>query len=139
MRDLLERFAQMLETNRIQLDVPIDLPSILADPKYLQTIFVSLLGNAQKFSAAETPIRIAARRQAAEMVITVTDTGIGIAPDDLPHIFDRFYRVRQMGNAEGTGLGLYIAKALVEAHGGHIRVESEQGKGSTFSFTLPVA
>ena len=71
--------------------------------------------------------------------VSVTDQGIGIAAKDLPHIFDRFFRVERMRKAEGTGLGLYITKRLVEAHGGHIRVESEEGKGSTFSFTLPVA
>ena len=150
MQDLLQRYATVLETRRIQLDLPADLPPVLADPKYLQTILLSLLGNAQKFSAADMPIRVAACRQEGEVVIAVTDQGIGIAPDDLPRLFDRFYRVGQVHKAEGTGLGLYIAKRLVDAHGlpavagtakmgGRIWAESEVGKGSTFSFTLPVA
>ena len=139
LRELLPRFAQVLETGRIHLDLPADLPPVAADPKYLQTILLSLLGNALKFSAPDTPILLAARRQEGEVVITVTDQGIGIAPEDLPHIFDRFYRVERMRKAEGTGLGLYITKCLVEAHGGRLRVESEEGKGSTFSFTLPVS
>ncbi len=82
---------------------------------------------------------VTAHRQDDEVVIAVHDQGIGIAPDDLPHIFDRFYRVGHMRRAEGTGLGLYITKRLVEAHGGRIWAESEEGKGSTFSFTLPTA
>ena len=98
----------------------------------------NLLENAQKFSAPETPINVTARQEGEEVDIAVTDRGIGIAPDDQPHIFDRFYRVEQMRKAEGTGLGLYITKRLVEAHGGRIWVESEVGKGSTFSFTLPL-
>ena len=139
LHDLLQRFVKMLETNRIHLDLSTELPPVLADPKYLQTIFVSLLGNAQKFSDPDTPIIVAARRQDAEMEISIRDEGIGIAPEDLPHIFDRFYRIGRTHNAEGTGLGLYIAKRLVEAHGGRIRVESVEGKGSTFFVTLPVA
>ena len=73
------------------------------------------------------------------MVVTVSDQGRGIAPEDIPHLFERFYRAPEARKAEGIGLGLYITRMLVEAHGGRIWVESEVGKGSTFSFTLPVA
>jgi PAS domain S-box-containing protein len=137
--DFLRRFAQVLEIARIHLDVSADLPPLQADPNLLETILLNLLQNAQKFSQPETPIQVAAHRQNGEVVISVTDHGIGIAPDDLPHIFDRFYRVARIRRAEGTGLGLYITKRLVEAHGGRIWAESEEGKGSTFSFTLPIA
>lgn len=139
LQELLPKFAQILETTRIEVKLPANLPTMLADPQYLQTIFLSLLGNAQKFSAIDTPIRITGHRYNSEVVISVTDQGIGIAPDDLPHIFDRFYRVESMCKAEGTGLGLYTTKRLVEAHGGQIKVKSTVGQGSTFSFTLPVA
>lgn len=135
----LQHFGQALETSRIHLDLPLDLPPVQADLEYLQTIFVNLLDNAQKFSREDTPIHVAASRQDGEVVISVTDQGIGIAPEDLPHIFDRFYRVGHVRKAEGTGLGLFITKRLVEAHGGRIWVESEVGKGSTFNFTLPLA
>ncbi|MHB0938504.1 MAG: sensor histidine kinase [Armatimonadota bacterium] len=137
--DVLQRSADILELARIHLDLPPDLPPVLADPERLETILVNLLENAQKFSEAGTPIRVAARRQNGEVVIAVTDQGIGIAPYDLPHIFDRFYRVEKIRKAEGTGLGLYLTRRLVELHGGRIWVESAVGKGSTFSFTLPVA
>ena len=73
------------------------------------------------------------------MVISVSDQGTGIPAEAIPHLFERFYRAPGKRKTEGIGLGLYITKVLVEAHGGHIRVESEVGTGSTFSFTLPVA
>ena len=137
LHELLPRFAQVLEISRIQLDLPVDLPPVLAEPKYLQTMLLSLLGNALKFSTGA--IRLTAQHRDDEMVIAVHDQGIGIAPEDLPHLFDRFYRVGLISRAEGTGLGLYIAKRLVEAHGGRIWVESEVGKGSTFYLSLPIA
>jgi two-component system phosphate regulon sensor histidine kinase PhoR len=73
------------------------------------------------------------------VVFTVKDTGTGIAPDLLPRIFERFYKVDRSRSSGGTGLGLSIARHMVEAHGGHIWAESEVGKGSTFNFSLPVA
>jgi len=139
LNDLLQHSEQALETNRLHLDVPPDLPPVQADPEYLQTIVINLLDNAQKFSKPDTPIHVTGYRQDGEVVISVADQGIGIAPEDLPHIFDRFYRVGLVRKAEGTGLGLYIVKRLVEIQGGRIRVESEVGKGSTFYCTLPVA
>ncbi len=78
-------------------------------------------------------------RQDGEVVISVRDRGVGIPPEELPRIFDRYYRAKTKARAEGLGLGLYITRLIVEAHGGRIWVESEVGKGSTFSFTLPVA
>ncbi|MHB9109944.1 MAG: PAS domain-containing sensor histidine kinase [Armatimonadota bacterium] len=137
--DLLQRMDQVLDIGRIRLDVAPGLPAVQADPRYLDIVLSSLLGNAEKFSDAETPIHVAVHRQDAAVVITVADEGVGITPEDLPHIFDRFYRVGQVRRAEGTGLGLYVARRLVEAHGGRIWVESEAGKGSTFYFTLPAA
>jgi len=139
LRDILQRYSHILDTTRIHLGLPPDLPPVRVDPERLETILVNLLHNALKFSAPETPVRVDARRQNGEVVISVTDQGIGIAPEDLPHIFDRFYRVERMRKAEGTGLGLYITRRLVETHGGRIWVESTVGKGSTFSFTLPIA
>jgi len=139
LHDFSRRFDAVLESGRLHLDLPTDLPPVQADPRYLDTILLGLLDNAQKFAASDTPIRVTTRPQDGEVVISVADQGIGIAPGDLPYIFDRFYRVEQIRRAEGTGLGLYVAKRLVEAHGGRVWVESEVGKGSTFFFTLPVA
>ncbi|MHB0937761.1 MAG: sensor histidine kinase [Armatimonadota bacterium] len=139
LQDLLQRAGDMLDVRRIHLDLALDLPPVPADPRLLETILLNLLQNAQKFSDPETPIRVAACPGDGEIVVSVADRGIGIAPGDLPHIFDRYYRVARVRRAEGTGLGLYIAKRLVETHGGQIWAESVEGQGSTFSFTLPAA
>ncbi len=98
---------------------------------------VNLLSNAFKYSTAETPVDVRVEREGDDALVTVEDRGSGIAEDVQAHIFDRYYRVRGDGKAEGLGLGLYIARFIVEAHGGRIWCESEVGKGSRFSFTLP--
>jgi signal transduction histidine kinase len=84
-------------------------------------------------------VRIAADLRSEEIVISVSDTGVGIPPDHLPHIFDRHWHARRSARTLGTGLGLAIARGIVEAHGGRIWVQSTEGAGSTFSFTVPVA
>ncbi|MHB9132689.1 MAG: sensor histidine kinase [Armatimonadota bacterium] len=135
----LRQNQQVLATERMQLDLPENLPPVSADPHRLTRILLNLLENAQKYSQPTTPIYISAYQQDREVVIAVADQGQGIRPEDMPKIFDRFYRASHQRKGVGIGLGLYITKALVEAHGGRIWVESELGKGSTFSFTLPVA
>ena len=137
--EFLQHAGRALEPGRIQLDLPPNLPPVRVDPQYLQVILFNLLDNARKFSAPGTPVRVAARPRDGEVAVSVTDQGIGIAPEDLPHIFDRFYRAGYIRAAEGTGLGLFITRRLVEMHGGRIAVESEAGKGSMFTFTLPAA
>ena len=150
--DLMELVGQaiavvkpMAEDKRISitLDIPSALPTIYGDPKRVDQILVNLLSNAIKYTPDTGSVTLSVQKDdAADMVrISVTDTGIGIPADLLPHIFDRFVRAERaerLGTA-GTGLGLAIAKGLVEAHGGEIWVESEEGCGSTFTFTLPVA
>ena len=137
--DLLTRSAAVMDIARIQLEVPDDLPAIAADYNRLERIITNLLSNALKYSAPATPLKIHARQVDGEVEISVTDQGHGIAPADIPHIFERFYRVSNERKTEGLGLGLYITRQLVEAHGGRIWVESAVGEGSTFYFTLPVA
>ena len=136
--ELLARNAAALQAERIRLDLPNDLPTVRADDTRLERILLNLLSNAQKYAAPSTPIRVHVQQTDDELTIAVIDQGQGIHPDDLPHLFERFYRARGERRAEGIGLGLYISRLLVEAHGGHIRVESELGKGSTFTFTLPL-
>ncbi|HEX2949748.1 MAG TPA: ATP-binding protein, partial [Armatimonadota bacterium] len=137
--NLLQRNAGVLETDRVQLKVPADLPPVWADYNRLDRIFTNLLTNALKYSDPGTPVWVHAYRTDDMVEITVSDRGQGIAPEDVPHIFERFYRAHGVRKGEGLGLGLYITRMLVEAHGGRIWVESTMGKGSTFSFTLPVA
>jgi histidine kinase len=140
-----KRLAPQAESKRISLDVelPADLPRVLADEDRAIQILTNLTGNALQYTPEGRRVTITAKRVNDEVQISVRDTGVGIQPEHLSHIFDRFYRVdksrsRQAGG--GSGIGLTIARALVEAQGGRIRVESEgDGMGSIFSFTLRVA
>jgi len=134
---LLRRLQPVLEVPRFQLDLSDDLPPVVADPDRLERILTNLLSNALKYSTPGTPVRVSAQVQEHMVCVSVADQGPGIASDDLPHLFDRFYRAKRTQKAEGLGLGLYITRVLVEAHGGQITVESEEGHGSTFTFTLP--
>jgi len=137
--DLLIRLQTILPVDRINVDISPNLPPARADYNRLERILLNLLSNALKYSTEGSPVHLQARRQDDEILIAVSDRGRGIAPGDIPNLFERFYRAGSERRAEGVGLGLYITKLLVEAHGGQIRVESEEGSGSTFSFTLPVA
>ncbi len=137
--DLLDRVKMTLDVERITTEIAPDLPLVAADYDRLERIFLNLLSNALKYSPAGTPVTIRACRRDDTVVIAVADQGRGIPVEDQAHIFDRFYRVKAERKAEGIGLGLYITRLLVEAHGGRIRVESEPGNGSVFSFTLPIA
>jgi signal transduction histidine kinase len=127
----------------ITLEVDIDkrLGDYTGDERKIKQILLNLLSNAVKFTPVGGRIGIDARQIDGAVEISVSDTGIGIAPEDQPRIFEEF---RQVGSdyahkTEGTGLGLTLAKKFVELHGGKIWVESEVGKGSTFTFTLPIS
>ena len=137
--DFVIQYASVLERARLVVEIPPALPPVLADPRRLDRILVNLLMNAQKYSRPPAPIRLSAAQRDAEVVVSVQDQGQGIPAEEFPHLFDLFSRVEKGRKAEGVGLGLYITRTLVEAHGGRIWVESEEGKGSTFSFTLPIA
>jgi signal transduction histidine kinase len=127
----------------ISVDVSPEIPEVWGDPKRVHQILVNLLSNAVKYTPDTGTVTISARQdETSEMVeISVSDTGIGIPPDLLPDIFDRFSRVErpEIQHIVGTGLGLSVAKGLVETHGGEIWVESEEGLGTCFTFTLPIA
>jgi PAS domain S-box-containing protein len=125
-------------SSELGLDMPADLPEIWADRDRLLQVFENLLGNAIKFGASGGRITVGARQREGDILFWVEDTGAGIAADHLPHLFDRFWQVRK-AERRGAGLGLAIVKGIIEAHGGHIWVESTLGQGSKFFFTLPVA
>jgi len=135
----------MAEAKRmfINVDVAPRLPKIWGDPKRVNQILVNLLSNSIKYTPDTGTVTISARiaETAEEVLMSVADTGIGIPADHLPHIFERFSRVEraETQHTVGTGLGLSIVKGLVEAHGGRIRAESEEGSGTCFTFTLPLA
>jgi signal transduction histidine kinase len=138
--DALELLRPLAAAKRITLetDLPPALPSVAADRERLLQVFSNLGGNAIKFTPENGRIEIRAAARDTTVEFTVRDTGPGITSEDLPHIFDRFWQGRKTARA-GVGLGLAIAKGIVESHGGAIRVESEPGRGSCFAFTLPVA
>jgi signal transduction histidine kinase len=132
---MLQTTDGVLEVARVENAVPSGLPPVLADPDRLDRILTNLLGNALKYSRDRVIVHAECTHD--RVSVSVADRGAGIEADDLPRIFDRYYR-GQRHEGEGLGLGLYIVRKLVEAHGGMIWAESREGEGSTFTFTLPM-
>jgi two-component system phosphate regulon sensor histidine kinase PhoR len=123
----------------LNLDILPELPRVIGDEDRIEQVLVNITHNAIKFTPENGSITISSKAEGNMVSISVSDTGIGIPEDDLPHIFERFYKVDKARSGGGTGLGLSIAKHIVRAHGGDISVESEEGKGSTFTFRLPTS
>jgi two-component system phosphate regulon sensor histidine kinase PhoR len=147
-RGVVDRLSPQAE--RAGLDVrtslPDGLPPVLADRERIARVLLNLIHNAIKFTPAGGTIRVSAQAGDGVVTFSVSDTGVGISADDLPRVFERFYKVdpARSGRADsvgssGTGLGLAIAKHTVQSHGGRIWVTSHPGAGATFSFTLPIA
>jgi signal transduction histidine kinase len=122
----------------VRADIPRDAEKVFADPTALRQVLGNLVENAVRHTAEGT-VRVVARREGDTITLAVSDTGIGIPPEHLPRIFERFYRVDPARSREqgGTGLGLAIVRHLVEAHGGHVTAESEAGVGTTILTTWP--
>ena len=121
----------------ISENIPETLPEVEADRERLMQTMTNLLGNAIKFSPNGGSIIVKVEGRDSELLVEVADQGIGIPKKDIPHIFEKFYRAKDSMSTGGAGLGLYITKQIVKAHGGRIWVESEINKGSTFYFTIP--
>jgi len=121
---------------RLSLRLPSEEVRVLADQERIQQAVTNLVHNAIKFTPPGGEITIAASRAGSEVVVAVQDTGVGISADDLPRIFERFYKADRARSGGGTGLGLAIAKHIVQSHGGRIWAESVEGQGSTFFFSL---
>lgn len=139
--DAVSRLRPQADRHRVSLDAAPGPPiTVSADANRVMQVFTNLIDNAIHFTPEGGRIDVALRTEGADAVASVADTGRGIPADDLPRIFDRFYRVDRSRSREagGTGLGLAIAKHIVEAHGGRIAVSSRLGLGSVFSFTLPL-
>jgi PAS domain S-box-containing protein len=120
-------------------DVAGGLPKVAGDSLRIERILHNLIDNAIKYSPAGSEVRVSARQDGHMMVVSVRDQGVGISPQDMARLFEPFQRLEPTGmKAAGIGLGLVVCKRLAEAHGGRMQVESEPGKGSTFSFTLPI-
>ncbi|OJT18782.1 hypothetical protein BO221_39310 [Archangium sp. Cb G35] len=136
--DAIELHRPLAEARRLRLERELEsgLPRVLADRGRVLQVFSNLIGNALRYTPEGGRVAVRARREGRFVRFFVCDTGKGIAPEHLPHLFERYWQPK--GTREGAGLGLPIAKGIVEAHGGYILVESELGRGSTFSFTLLV-
>ncbi len=138
--DLRDRMAGLLEAERIRMEAPARLPRVSVDPDRLERILINLLSNALRYSVPGTEVTVALSCRNGEVITSVRDCGMGIPADEIPLLFQPYRRAMVARRPEERlGLGLYITKGLVEIHGGRIWVESELRKGSTFSFSLPVA
>jgi two-component system sensor histidine kinase ResE len=140
--DTLESFTELAKYGEITLEGNVD-PEV--DPVHMDTqavgrVLNNLISNALRHTAPQGRVSVWARRTKRGAEVTVSDTGAGIQAEDLPHIFERFYRgdvSRSRSRGTGAGLGLAIARGIVQAHGGDIQVESQVGKGTQFTFYLP--
>ena len=134
-----DRLYALTSRHRLRILLPRTLPPVAIDDNRIGQVLTNLVDNAVKYSAEGTQIMLEAQPDGKGIIVSVTDEGVGIPPELHEKIFERFYQVEDpvLGHREGTGLGLCICRGIVEAHGGRIWVESEPGKGSKFSFSLP--
>ncbi|MEN8615289.1 ATP-binding protein [Dehalogenimonas sp. THU2] len=139
MHSVVERLRPQAERAELTISVEpaLNLPLIKADAGRIEQVLMNLVHNSIKFTPPGGQVTLAAAARDKGIEVTIRDTGVGIAYDDLPRIFERFYKADKARSAGGTGLGLAIAKHIVQAHGGQIRAESEPGQGTAFHFTLP--
>jgi PAS domain S-box-containing protein len=136
---VIEKGKSLTGSHRLLMDFPDELPLVFVDKIRVELILSNLLSNAVKYSPEGTEIRVSIREAEKNLIISVSDQGVGIPKEKLGSLFQAFERLENKDRpAYGLGLGLLVCKRLVEVHGGKIWVESEQGKGSTFSFTLPL-
>ena len=147
LQDLLSSVTHEFQTqanakgHELTFDPPENRPQVKVDLSRIRQVLQNLVGNAIKYTPDQGEIKVFSERENGMIWVRVQDNGLGIPEDDLPHIFDKFYRVDADDRADiqGNGLGLAIVKAIVEQHGGEIKVESTFGEGSCFSFSLPLA
>lgn len=143
--DLLRKVVDQYEAEarhrniRLELALQMGLSAVMGDALALERVFANLLCNALKFTPTLGKVTIRTEQRLDLVVVSVVDTGPGIPVDEIPILFDKYTHAKRQTGEEGTGLGLFIVKALVEAHGGHIEVDSKVGEGSSFSIFLPGA
>ena len=144
-RDIIDTAVEIAlpkrEEKKIQLNVDIDkqLPDIEADKELITYVFLNLIANAFKYTPSGGKVLVQVSQKNSSITVEVKDTGIGIPTQDLPHIFEEFFRASNVvKTTKGTGLGLSLVKYVIEKHGGNILLESEVGKGSSFRFTIPI-
>ena len=135
----LEPLDDRLRNRPLTVDVPPDLPLVPMDFVLIAQVLLNVLDNALKYSPPDAPVEVLARVEGPEAHVQVADRGVGIPPDDLSRVFDKFYRVQQPGQVSGTGLGLSICKGIVEVHGGRIWAQNREGGGTVITLALPLA
>lgn len=142
-RNTLESYTYHLEKKgfTIETDIASDIPEMIIDGEAIASVLVNLLSNAMKYSPKKKEVVVKLMRDGENAVLQVKDKGMGISPEEIPKIFQRFYRSQNITASEtgGSGLGLTLVKHIIEAHGGRIQVESEPGEGSIFSVILPLS
>ncbi len=131
------RFEQSQSSHRLVLGVDTRMALAEVDPRRIEQALADLLSNAVKFASDEGDVRVSLRREGEDAVIEVTDSGPGVTAEHAERVFERFYRADDSG-VSGLGLGLYLVKMIAEAHGGSVSMDSEQGRGSTFSLRVPL-
>jgi signal transduction histidine kinase len=134
--DVVEKLSITYAELDCKVSFPDDFPALFADPDKVEQVLTNLVENAAKYGSTDG-MTVVGEMLDGEIAVAVSDTGEGIPASDLPMVFKKFFR-RDMGRPTGTGLGLWISRGLVEAHGGRLRADSQVGKGSVFTFTLPV-
>lgn len=137
-RAAVHRAGEPDERDRFSITVPDAMP-VIVDPEQIERVLSNLLSNAVKYSPPGSRIRVNARYEGNDATVSVTDEGRGVAPEALTLLFQRYQRIAPIHGSEGHGLGLYISRLIVEAHGGRVSADSELGKGSTFTFRVPFA
>jgi len=134
-----ERLSLMAEERKVKIRIARGFPKVIGDSEMTERVLLNLIENAVKYNREGGMVSVDYRERDGELEIRVSDEGEGIPPEELPFIFERFYKTdKARVKGSGMGLGLAIVKSLVEAQGGKVRVESKLGEGSTFSFTLPL-
>ncbi len=138
--EVVEQLHPLAERKQVTISTNLaaDLPVVKADKDRVRQAVVNLVHNAIKFNRVGGSVTISTKVDGGFVTVSVSDTGVGISQEDLPRVFERFYKADRARSGEGSGLGLAIVKHVVQVHGGTVWAESEEGKGSTFSFTLPV-
>jgi signal transduction histidine kinase len=137
-QQLVKRFKTQTDEHVFVVDFPKDFPVIMADEDRLEQVISNLLSNAIKYSPEGGEIRIKGEVRTNQVIVCVADQGPGIAAEDIPYIFDRFYRSADaVRKTKGAGLGLYLARAVIEAHHGRIWIDPQPGKGARICFSLP--
>jgi two-component system phosphate regulon sensor histidine kinase PhoR len=139
-KEAITRLSPQAERHKVALltELSSDLPFVQADKERIQQVILNIVHNAIKFTPSGGKVMISTEQSRESVIAKVSDTGIGISKEDLPHIFKRFFKADKSRSNSGTGIGLAIAKHTVQAHRGNIWAQSEEGKGSTFSFSLPL-